>query len=41
VPGGGEATAADPAPGNPAGHTGTPRRRRRRRGQGRTGSADH
>jgi superfamily II DNA/RNA helicase len=41
VPVGGEATAAEHAPGNPAGHTGTPRRRRRRRGQGRTGSADH
>jgi superfamily II DNA/RNA helicase len=40
MPIGGEAAAPEPAPGHPAGHTGTPRRRRRR-GKGRTGSADH
>jgi superfamily II DNA/RNA helicase len=39
VPIGGEATAPEPASGHPAGHTGTPRRRRRRRGKGHTGSA--
>ena len=39
VPIGGEATAPEPVPGHPAGHTGTPRRRRRRRGKGHAGSA--
>jgi superfamily II DNA/RNA helicase len=40
VPIGGEATAPEAAPAHRAGHTGTPRRRRRR-GKGRAGSAEH